>query len=87
VKKQTDKEQSQKDEILEEKWQQAQGKLQSLSLKMNALWKEFNNPNSTVPKDRLKQEIALTYLQFQEAQQEADQLQQEINKTENKKPK
>jgi len=57
-------------EAIENKWKKAEEYVQLLTLKMNALWQEFYSMNDMRSRDEIQRQIAQTYQQLQQAQEE-----------------
>lgn len=65
---------------LEEKLKKVHEYVQLLSLKLRALWQEFYSMDDMSPRGKIKKEISETYLQLQKAQQQAQQLEEQLKK-------
>ena len=70
---------------LKERWEKAQEDVDLLSAQLSALWKQYRSAENMVPKEYLQQQISLTFLQLQKAQQEAAELKRQLDETADKK--
>ena len=75
----------QKEDGLKERWEKTQEEASLLSTQLDALWKQYHSAGNTVPKEYLQQQISMTYLQLQKAQQEADELKRQLDEAAEKK--
>jgi len=64
---------------LEKKYQEANEQVGLLTLKLRALWQQFYSMPNMTPKNQIKQQISLTYLQLQEAQEDSERLKKQLD--------
>jgi hypothetical protein len=64
---------------LEKKYQEANEHVGLLTLKMRALWQQFYSMPDMTPKNQIQQQISLTYLQLQKAQEDAERLKKQLD--------
>jgi len=68
-----------KENELEKKYQEANKQVGLLTLKMRALWQHFYSMPDLTPKNQIQQQISLTYLQLQKAQEDAERLKKQLD--------
>jgi len=64
---------------LEKKYQEANKQVGLLTLKMRALWQHYYSMPNLTPKNQIQQQISLTYLQLQKAQEDAVRLKKQLD--------
>jgi len=64
---------------LEKKYKEANKQVGLLTLKMRALWQQFYSMPNMTPKNQIQQQISLTYLQLQKAQEDAERLKNQVD--------
>ncbi len=74
-------------ENLANKWKEANEYVALLTLKMNALWQEFYSMDDMTPRDHIQRQISETYLKLQKAQNDAEQLKNELDEARRKNRK
>jgi hypothetical protein len=65
---------------LQERWNKAKEYVELLTLKMGALWQEFNGVRDPIAKEGVRQAITETYAKLQTAQEEETKARQEFEK-------
>jgi type IV secretory pathway VirB10-like protein len=66
---------------LQQRWEKAKEYVELLTLKMGALWQEFNNLTDQKAKEAVQQAIGETFVKLQAAQEEEAKARQELEKS------
>jgi hypothetical protein len=66
--------------ILQERFDKAKEYVELLTLKMTALWQQFNGVQDMTTKDAVQQSIAETFIKLQKAQEEETQARQDLER-------